>query len=492
MSKFNKSSISILVFFLWFWVVFAANNYFKEWYNWDANVAQNATESNPNDLFKLIWRLDLEDSRTNNYINNWYRWKITWTIISDLFWDFAIKNSFNLYYKEDYNSSYDCWTWETPLEIYNIEWSIESSFWWELSIMNWSYFCSNQYTNIKFNSNSLWDKDIWTIQWNLVDDFWKQEIYITWIANLKWDLEILDRGDQDINKVKVSVSSKTVIKKDINKNIFRLFKTHLDFVNNTSNIITDFNNVNVENYYLYNFEWENQILNFEWWDYINKWKSLQIWNNWAWKIWIEWIHTVIVQSWNIYINSNLYNENDNSLLLLIAKKWNNKGWNIYIDPDVTNIDAVLFADWSLISLEWNNIQSINDNSQKNNLRKQLLIYGSVVSSNNVWTDKIPYWADYYENSLYPGDIMSWNIYDLWNLRTFNLNYWEAWSNCTNQTKLAPIDWYWNYIEYSWAWKKKCYNTDNPDVDLRGSSKRNPLIIEYNSRIKFINPSILKK
>jgi hypothetical protein len=48
---------------------------------------------------------------------------------------------------------------------------------------------------------------------------------------------------------------------------------------------------------------------------------------------------------------------------------------------------------------------------KNNLRKQLLIYGSILSSNTVGSDSIPYGADYYEKSDYvPAELT--NIYDL--------------------------------------------------------------------------------
>ena len=493
MLKIKNILIVFLLFTLWYSLVFAANNFFKSWYNWDANVDHIFNPAN--DVFVLSWRLDLEDSRTTDYINNWYRWKVTWTINSDLFWTFTINNFFDLNYREDFNSSYNCWSGETPLEIYNIRGKISSNYWWDLDIVESdSYFCSNRYVYLKLNSDSLWDKEIWTIQWTLVDDFWKQEIYISGISKIKWEKDILSRGDQDINEIWVSIDKKTIAKKYINKNISTLFKTYSSYIESTYNNLNEFINNDEENYYLYDLSGAIQNINFNWvWDYINKWRILQIWNNWNWKIAVDWKHTVIVESWNVYINSNIYNTNDKkSLLVIISKKWESgKWWNIYINPEVTNIDAVLISDWSLISLYWDQIYSVSNNNHVNVLRKQLLIYWSVLSSNNVWTDKIPYWADYYENSSYPWDIMEWNIYDLWNLRTFNLNYWEFWKNCDNENKIAPINWNWDYILNAWAWRKECYNDDVWDPDLRKSEKNNPLIIKYNNNLQLLDPFILK-
>jgi hypothetical protein len=87
--------------------------------------------------------------------------------------------------------------------------------------------------------------------------------------------------------------------------------------------------------------------------------------------------------------------------------------------------------------------------------------------------------------------MDWNIYDLWNLRTFNLNYgWWEWviSGCNDENKLTPIQ----TGKNSWAWRKECYNDDPIQNNLRWSDKRNPLIVEYNRYIQLINPYIFKQ
>ena len=504
----KKTILIILSFTLWIWIIFAAtSNYFKSWKNWDANV----TTPTANDNWTLTWRLDLEDSRTPAY-QTWDRWEIVWDIITDLFGEFTISGTLDLTYREDYNLTYDCWG-DTPLEIYNINWTLSSVFWWEMILGSSSYFCSNQYTSMRFNSHSLWDKNIWTIQWRLIDDFDKQQISIDGIANLKWNLEILARWDNEINELPVSVSNNAILKRSLNKNIFQIMKIYLNSTiinkaDSVNNIITsDFNNssTNEEDYYLYDYSSGVDTIAFiDWTDYINKWKILHIWNDWTWEIGITWKNTLIVDSGNIHIRSNLYNTDDtNSLLILVAQRWDDwKGWNIYIDSDVTNIDAILIADGNLISTKTNflnvlSIQWIID--QTNEIRKQLLIYGSVLSLNSVWTDEIPYWADYYDEWTYINNIMSWSIYDLWNLRTFNLNYWDWWAICSDDTRLVPIDWDWWYLQEAWAWKRDCYNDNNetniPDPtknNLRWSDKLNPLIIEYNNRIPFINPYILQK
>ena len=495
----KRNIIIFLFFIIWTWIVFASSNFIKIGKNWDTyNYIWNS-----NDNFVLDWTLDLEDSRTYRYINDWYRWKITWVINSELFWDFNINNELKLFFNSKIPSDLKCWN-SKNLELYDISWKIESDYWWEMEIdKSVSYFCSNKYTFIKFLSNSLGEKEIWNItQDSFVDDFWKQEISISWISKIKWNTNdwILNRWDWNFNNLSVSISKKTITNIFLNKNIFTLFKTFKYSIKNYEFNLNNFNSWvwNKENFYLYYYSNSLQKLNFNWiWDYKNVWKILQIWNSGTDIIKIDWVNTVIVKSWNIYINSNLtnldnnWNDNNKNLLILIAKRDKDTGkwWNIYINPDVTNIDAILIVDWSLISLNWDYIQQVSNLSQVNNLRKQLLIYGSVLSSNVVWTDEIPYWSDYYnDNSYIPNND---NIYDLWNLRTFNLNYWGwEWviSWCNDENKLTPI----NIWRNSWAGQKECYIDDLWNIHLRKSEKLNPLIIEYNNKIQLLDPMILRQ
>ncbi|MDQ7023851.1 MAG: hypothetical protein Q9M97_10310 [Candidatus Gracilibacteria bacterium] len=409
---------------------------------------------------------------------------------------------------QDFNTTSDtgkCGISEEPFEIYTITGSINSTQWGDMTLTDNSYFCSNKYTYIELNSDSLGNKNIGTTQGNLQDDFGKQKIFISGIANLKGDIDILARGDDKINQLSVSVSSKALAKQNINKKVFQLFKTY----KNNSDISTEtaefqlnsFSKTKNKNYYLYDYKGEtlSSKLDFNGGtdNYINEGKYLKIGSgDGTGKIEIKGKHTVIVDNGNIYINSNLYNENDNtSLLVLVAKKGNDgNGGNIYIDPDVTNIDAVLIAEGSLISMDElsGNGKIWDVKNDPNNLRNQLLIYGSVFSSNNVGTSTIPYGADYYEklpDNKMEDSSTNINIHDLGNLRTFNLNYG---SGSLNENKLVPIHTSTTFKQNAWAGQCKWYNGEDCDSDLRKSDKHNPLIIEYNSKIQFINPYILQK
>ena len=494
MIKIKNTLWIILLFIIWFWIVVAANNFLRVWENWDANVDP---VNLPNDVFILDWRLDLIDSRTPEY-ELWHRWKITWSVITSvLFGDFDLDAAwFDLTFRtNDTSTVSSCWVWENPLEIYDISWSIDSSYWWWLVIdeVN-SYFCSNQYIHIELLSDSLGSKDIWDDESNLVDNFDKQLIHISWIAKIKWDADnIFNRTDNSILVIESS-NNKLISKSNIKRNIVNDTRGIEEEISNP--ILSNFTNNSTDDKLIYyNYTWDAlDTITFKWLDYINEWKILTIWWTLAEKLSITWKNTVIVKWWNIYIEDNLYNTDDSSsLLILIATRdentWN--GWNIYINPLVTNIDAVLIADWTLISMNKDHLKIYDVNTDFNDLRKQLLIYWSVYTSNNVWDDTMPFWADYYESSLYVSNTMSWSIYDLWNLRTFNLNYWDSWLNCIEESKIAPIDWNWNFLLNAWAWWKECYNDDSTLPDLRWSDKTNPLIIEYNPNIGLLKPAILR-
>jgi len=86
--KIKNILIWFIIFILWIAVVFASSFLNKEWKNWDANVSQNASLDNANDIWKISWNIDIEDSTTSEY-NSWLRWAIfDYSINSDLFWDF--------------------------------------------------------------------------------------------------------------------------------------------------------------------------------------------------------------------------------------------------------------------------------------------------------------------------------------------------------------------------------------------------------------------
>lgn len=476
-----KKILSIFLFvFLWVAFVYAANNFILSWNNTD-------TQSNSTDTWEINWDLSIEDSFSDNY-KTWKRWKITWTITSYLFWDFSINNSIDL--KESTKDiPEDC---GDSIEVYDVSWDLLSDFWWDMSIdEDNSYFCSNKISYFKLNSNSIWEKEIWNytqVEWE--DSFDKQQIYISWVAQLSWNTgeSINARWQAYINDLSVKID-KAELSANISKNIIELTRSISPITPLNPITIFTWDNSKKWKVYYYDLKWQTDTISYNSSDYINQWKNIII-EDISDKVEISWKNTLLAKNANVYIKSNIYNKDDsNSILVIVATRdretWN--GWNIYVDPSVTNIDAILIADGSLLSFDWTDILSWEISNIL--LRKQLLIFGSVFTSNTVWSDIMPYGSDYYEQLT--DNKIDWNIYDLANLRNFNLSYWEEGLTCDEIDKLAPIDGDWNFITWAWAWWKECYIDDPKDADLRWSQYRNPVIVEYNPNLQSISPYIIQ-
>ena len=344
----KKILVLTTFFVLWIAVVFASS-FNKEWKNWDANVSPNALLDNSNDIWKISWSIDIEDSTTSEY-DSWLRWAIdNYSITSDLFWVFnsSMWSSILSFYESSLPSDASkCWV--DTLEAYTFQSGIyiESDLWWKLLLDNTqSYICSNQYVNIILKSDHIVNKKIGDWELSSLDIFWKQQININWTINLSWeDLEwILSRWDQEILNLDIDSSKKHLLKRNIDKNISDIYFTNsVDIKYNEYSISTINNDSDKDKYYLYDYSWQQKNssneVTYDSKKYINQWKDLVIWNDWNWITTISWKNTIIVKWWNIYINSNLDNLNDSTdLLILISERdketWN--WWNIYVDPDVT-------------------------------------------------------------------------------------------------------------------------------------------------------------
>jgi len=69
------------------------------------------------------------------------------------------------------------------------------------------------------------------------------------------------------------------------------------------------------------------------------------------------------------------------MLGLVALQKNNQGGNIYIDPSVTDIHAIMYADRALMSYDGSS--ELDGNTQAQDLTSQLYIYGSIFSENTI-------------------------------------------------------------------------------------------------------------
>ncbi len=224
---------------------------------------------------------------------------------------------------------------------------------------------------------------------------------------------------------------------------------------------------------------------------------------WTNKLWISWRKTIVVKWWNIYIKWDMYYSDSTSLFWMVVLKddtTKTKGWNIYVHPNVTNVVWAAFAEWSILSYNWSQVYR-KSNTVEGNLTRQLLWFWSVYSANTIWWSlglgawasyTCPYWSDYYvvnKTSVCNQDEAT--KYDLSQLRRFVLMEWTAvtcnwvsypWTTISNSvpksTGTSPET-------YAIAWKKKCSIGDTPEAWLRYTSKKSPVIFEYDSNIQSI-------
>lgn len=365
-----------------------------------------------------------------------------------------------------------------------------------------SYFCpENLYINLEFFSDSLWTKMISQTNLNWII-FNVSEVWIKWIASVKWDLSNLKSDVINTNTIAnlwydKNISNFSNIFSNITKNIYSLLNsTQLQ----TWDTISTFNNSwNTDKFLFYDFRWQAGADNWLW----NTWKNLTIRNSayneanlWTlnnYQVWVTWKNSLVVLWWNVYIDADIYNNDDKSdLLTIVATRDENnpsKWWNIYINPNVTNIDAMLISEWSIISYSW--INALNSIDDTVSLRNQLLIYWNTLTRNLIWENISNFWTDEYINWWWI-EVAS-NYYNLANLRSLNLQFASnnpgdtCWWDDTKVVNmyLASVN------KYSFAWKKECFMDDlNKAIKLRETDLVNPLVIEYNPNIQLLKPFLI--
>jgi len=538
LKKIKKYSLILLLFsILSFWgIVYAFDLFSASGEDDDYNIANNAKDTyNIVDLNISESRLYTTDRDSSNF-TNWERFKIIqqiiWSdsellrtgsgfIVSEQYWDLYISGAILASVDNSFLSNCDAWEQIS----YSLNWELFSYFWWNFVIDGWeSFYCPwskkmkliLKWTTTEELALSWWwnlnlvednESNIVDVRWNernisTSELFSSNKISITgivsfdiknWAVNEVWFLNSDSINNNKFVIIDYNVSSRmSKFKETINKNIIKLTKwieakKYWDLSNRK------LFNLENNNVYYYDFEWSE-------WDLINynKWGILELknWNGvWIWdNIEINWEKTLIIKWWNIYINSNIYNKDKKSLLTIIVKRdsKNRKNWwNIYIDPDVTNIDAILISEGSILSFYNNNIYNSKDNADF--LRKQLLIYGSIITRNSIWKDIAIYWTDDYIHNHWAS--MPSKKYNLENLRSFRIMpsenveswycSWEEWRIVAKQTNTESL-------KYAFAWGKLCYYTDSGDWKLRTTEKVSSLVIEKNPNISVISSKILQE
>lgn len=524
-----KNKNKLLIIIIWIFIIpFALLWFYLQW--WVSDDWDTATDSLSLTWVKFVaytvtsdeYFQEIDWSKKRGYLYNEWNNLI---LKSHLYWDFIYNDSkIDLLYKSASDSHCDWWT---SRQFYS-SWSfvhVDPDKWWsDIKVVWWTdnFYCPNtQKFSIPLSSiNDDWtpNDSIWIftykdtnsfISFEVKDAYWKEKIISLWdVLNNKWiyiNWSFLWGKNLNVDSFKWTitwsgidniwniviwdwwVNSMSELNLNLDKNIFKLTR----WLSSESWNITNFsiNNINKKLYY-YNYSWQ-EAADINW----NKWKIVTFNNSTNDYIKINWNNTVIVEWGNIYIKDDLINVDDNtSLLTIIVKrdKKNNKNWwNIYIDPSVTNIDAILIADWSILNYwGWLNIlDSTNDA-----LRKQLLIYWSISTKNTIWINKLPYWSDDYIINESKTFSWTWNIYDLTNLRSFRpilsdqiITSDYCYTSDINVTAVHP-DWN-KSLTWSLAWKKKCFITDSTKNYRRSTDKLTPVVIIYNPIIQKIPPEV---
>ena len=215
----------------------------------------------------------------------------------------------------------------------------------------------------------IWVQVIWTLQW-----WWKSEF--TW---------------QDANFYDISKSeTRTVIR----KNAFTQIK-------------------NMTN---------GQIIN---------WVKYVVWDiNLSWEI--SWYETLIVKDWNVIINWDLNNSWKKLWIIVLKDSYNinsdyNWKWNVYVNQNVSKINAVIYADGWFISSNSSWIPYLSDNiTRTSELKKQLYMKWSLFTRNTIWWAILAWW-DY----ILPGwSKIAWVDANFDKAMIYDLNYIRRWKqNC---------------------------------------------------------------
>ena len=243
------------------------------------------------------------------------------------------------------------------------------------------------------------------------------------------------------------------------------------------NVYSSIRNVSPENgsapYSVSNL-WANK-----WWSWdgklLNNGEVLFFWNIPNQNVIVGWndaitgSKTLVVEGANIYITWNI---RWSGMLWLIALEKDGQGWNIYIDPQVTDIHAIMYADRSLISYDGAN--ELDGSTQADEVANQLYIYGSIFSANTIGgslTTTCPY---YVASSDCDSDTSE--KYDLNLLRRYIL--------------VQPLDVDWNPTGPTVPQFNAAESFMNQSAQwLKTSHRIYPLVIEYNSRIQQTPPPL---
>ncbi len=105
---------------------------------------------------------------------------------------------------------------------------------------------------------------------------------------------------------------------------------------------------------------------------------------------ISWVRTLVIRWANLYIKNDMYYDPSKPSILgvIIQKDENNNGWNLYIDPGVTNVVGTYVIDRSVMS--YDGASELWYSTSIAVLKNQLYIFGTILSDNTIgWSRQNP-------------------------------------------------------------------------------------------------------
>ena len=309
---------------------------------------------------------------------------------------------------------------------------------------------------VVYNSDIIWKDHYWGsfTGANLIQKWVK----ILWKTHSQKQEDIL--SDQDTDDIHILWDiEKSDLKQEIRKKVYEMLRKVS--ANNGTGRISDLDGDGLDTWIWDNLDGvslqNDTVLYF--WDLGGSDISLNVWPTHT----MKWNKTIVVVWWNLYIESDIVNDTDSDILwVIVLKDENDNGWNIYVNPSVTRVDGILYADKSLLS--YDGVSELDSNTVNAILANQLYIYGSLFSENTIWwSAKEPPDCPYYVDC---SDVSIAQKYDLNFLRSYRMRIDGTASN-------------------GWMNYFATYDSSYPYYTF-------PVVIKYNSKIQTWPPPLFEQ
>lgn len=335
--------------------------------------------------------------------------------------------------------------WWTSLTLSNVHYTYKKPFVWYIE--TWDY------ANVNWN----WKPRIWTVDKYRIWLTSKSNLTWAWLSAYK--LDDFSSKIEPINS-NLDIQSKNIDTSTLNKTTWTIFYSRINTsTSNLSSLPTPWLKIElpIVSYSLWwktvkyklskndawddltpidktwtSFDWVKIVGNLQW-----KWKQSITWQksnftdlsaseqranikknvynlikwmkngqvlNWLklheWDISLSWVlsyETIVVKNWNVKIDWDL-NATWKKLWIIVIR--DNQTiediWNIYVIPNVTSINAIIYADWGFISTWFKSWEDIVSNYRDSETRtskliNQLIFKWSLFTRNTIWWAILAWW-----------------------------------------------------------------------------------------------------